>query len=555
MENQTNEFYAGLTIGPIMDVMRHSKKTKEQWFGSYFFSWYMEKVMHLLAKELGKDIFLTPHLPDANDGQTKSYGGKFPDRFVLKTNCPHDELFNHIQTACLDTQQFFANMIHTIVSNKKRSQKLMDESQINETLKHYLQIRFFCLSSNAFYSHAHAENKDLPVAIAYNILDSLESSTIVKPGKSDHTCDVCKTLPACANHKDKHKSSPENLCPMCYIKRFAGNNEKLSDDEIRDQEDDLKNRVPYESGKPIFPSLSEISIHELSHTHKDVIKDCKNEDDDIDLEKLRVKLPKKFKKYHKYFAIVQADGDNLGKLAEDKDMNPQTLSKHLFDFAEQTEGIINSYGGYPVFLGGDDILAYMPVSYQNMSVIDFILDTSKKYAEIVDQGKNKTTISFGLNIVYHKFPLARALEDAADLLFGQAKQCKEKNCVAVCLTNHSGSKTKFMLNFADNEKITQFSNLLKCVINDKNYLPKGIAYNLKRFSHIIAHITSTDQLKAFFDNTLNEPVFSKYKDSLSVLLSFFETYLFSETNKNQAIENIINMLNFIKFITDEADHE
>jgi len=102
-ESQT---YAGLTLGPIYEVMRHSKKTREQWFGSYFFSWFMEIVMKDLAEILGPDIFLTPHLMNH---ESKSYAGKYPDRFVLKTRQPVKYVYHAIESTCCDTCKFFSN--------------------------------------------------------------------------------------------------------------------------------------------------------------------------------------------------------------------------------------------------------------------------------------------------------------------------------------------------------------------------------------------------------------------------------------------------------------
>ncbi|KPA17971.1 CRISPR-associated RAMP Crm2 family protein [Candidatus Magnetomorum sp. HK-1] len=564
MQEQNSSTYAGLTIGPISDVMRHSKKTKEQWFGSYLFSWYMERVMKAIAHDLGANVFLTPHydpqLVQQKDNPIKPLGGKYPDRFVLKTNKPCSDVFKSIETACNDGLDFFSKMIISIIHRHQLSDFLVDESEIFEIIKNYIQIRFFCLTSSDFFAH-YCPEKDLPVDIAYDILDSLESSFIFKPGKSDKTCDVCKTLSACAFAKDLYKDKIEKLCPLCYIKRFASFN------------DDLKKRILHEKNTPIFPSVKEIAINELSPIYDDLINKCKDKEDDIDLNKLHSLLKanktiskddKKtgLKKYHKYFAIVQADGDNLGKLAKDKDMNPQKLSKSLFDFAAKTEELINDYGGYPVFLGGDDILAYMPVCYQGTTVIDFIKEISSEYKKIVDNNKNKTSISFGLNIVYNKFPLARALENVSYLLFDKAKKIAGKNCMAVCQTMHSGSKTQFTLQFdsdkqVDNKKtkLEAFSDMISNTLDNERYLPRGIAHNLERFKKIIAKINNTDRLKAFFDNTLNEPVFMEYSDSLQMLLKFFETFLFTEKDKDQAIDNILNMLYFIKFITDEADHE
>ena len=54
--------YAGFTIGPIHDVMSHSRKTRELWFGSYFFSWFMEKMVEKLMMSYPRIKFLVPYV-------------------------------------------------------------------------------------------------------------------------------------------------------------------------------------------------------------------------------------------------------------------------------------------------------------------------------------------------------------------------------------------------------------------------------------------------------------------------------------------------------------
>ncbi|MCD4764628.1 MAG: hypothetical protein K8R28_11480 [Desulfobacterales bacterium] len=100
--------YAGFTIGPIYDVMRHSKKTRELWFGSYFFSWYMERLTTGLKKNNQQDIeFFTPYI--SPNGKIKtSLGGKFHDRFVLASKSLEPEkLYEIIKSACEDNLKFF----------------------------------------------------------------------------------------------------------------------------------------------------------------------------------------------------------------------------------------------------------------------------------------------------------------------------------------------------------------------------------------------------------------------------------------------------------------
>jgi hypothetical protein len=381
--------------------MRHSKKTREQWFGSYFFSWFMEYIMIELSQKLGDEIFfLTPHLMDRPN---ISYGGKYPDRFVLQAKKSVENMYAEMDTICSKTRQFFSKFIYGI-SDKKINVEI---DAIDQFLASFLQIRFFCMTIDDFFKvkqpqicpKCQASNEHLksiaadcnskeiavnwqctqcnaihagasPVDIAYTILDSLESSFMFSPGKSDQTCDVCKLHPACAIAKE------ERLCPICFMKRFAHQSEYL------------RNRVYFEKEFRVFPSIQEISIHSLEKEYPDIIKACtqrdKHNDQEINLEALQKKLGNVFQTYHKYFAIILADGDNLGQLASVPGNDAHELSRRLFEFAERTEVLIRDYGGYPIFLGGDDILAFMPVCYQDQTVMDFVKHVSGEYMNIVD---------------------------------------------------------------------------------------------------------------------------------------------------------------------------
>jgi len=73
----------------------------------------------------------------------------------------------------------------------------------------------------------------------------------------------------------------------------------------------------------------------------------------------------KFKQPHKYIAIVQSDGDNVGKLIKEiYKSNPAKIkefSKALSDFALEAAEEIQKYGGETVYAGGDDLLFFAPV--------------------------------------------------------------------------------------------------------------------------------------------------------------------------------------------------
>jgi len=560
MENDIQS-YAGFTIGPIYDVMRHSKKTRELWFGSYFFSWYMEK---LISELIGNDVeFLTPYTNlDKSDKliPNNTFGGKYHDRFVAYSSLSPKELYEKIKRANEANLAWFSKMIADSSDS--------DINKILNIMNGYLQTRFFAIEKEEI------EKKDA-VGIIDNYLNTMEENFIFAPGKSEKTCQRCKTLPAITDVEFKDKKEDGTiedkklmLCPFCFVKFRANHIQKLKEKLNRD--------------KISYPSIMEISAKELFENEKIKDKIPEDEDGDINFEGIKKiieeynkdaeekdKIP--VKPFHKYFAIVQADGDNLGNLAKTIE-NPNELSKRLFDFAEIAENKITEYGGVPIYLGGDDILAFMPVHYKMKNVLDFIQDISEIYmntvnnktsevsktSEVFTSINNKTSevsktsevftsISFGVNIAYYKFPLSNALKNAGNLLFGEAK--KTKKSAAVCLTKHSGSEISFTLKLESCEFLL-FKNLLDDRLNDLITIPRGIHYNLGRFKKMIENIPDKNRLEAFFENNFNESSHEDFKPGIKQVLELLAYYLFAG-DILKPFESVMNLLNFIKFLTGE----
>ncbi|MCD4764629.1 MAG: hypothetical protein K8R28_11485 [Desulfobacterales bacterium] len=317
------------------------------------------------------------------------------------------------------------------------------------------------------------------VAVVDDYLNTMEDAFIFSPGKSAHTCQKCKTLPGIVRDTEETDNGDRQsivLCPICFVK-YRSN---IIDELIERVQDrlcsDKKLNYPYIKNKKsiIYPSIQKIAASHIFGDEKFAEKLGDNDADEIsddEINKILKELGKKpLKPFHKYFAVVQADGDDIRKLAKEmlnSFQKPDSLSKALFEFADHAETIITEYGGVPIFLGGDDILAFMPVYYKGCTVIDFIKALDNKYRMLVNygNGKTKTALSFGVNMAYGKFPLSTATRRAASLLFEETKKRSnnKKNKAAICLTMHSGTEAKTVLSISG-KKFEIFTNLLRGVM-------------------------------------------------------------------------------------------
>lgn len=159
-------------------------------------------------------------------------------------------------------------------------------------------------------------------------------------------------------------------------------------------------------------------------------------------------------KSDKYICIVQADGDNMGKVVSSLSMNSvSALSECLLNFGQRSCEIIRAYGGLPIYAGGDDLLFLTPILSSKGTILNLIEDIDKEYKNVqkyVEEQMVKdtkgndieTSMSYGIGMTYYKFPLYEALESSRNLLFDTAKSVDNKNAIAWILQKHAGSSFK-----------------------------------------------------------------------------------------------------------------
>ena len=128
-----------------------------------------------------------------------------------------------------------------------------------------------------------------------------------------------------------------------------------------------------------------------------------------------------------YYAILQADGDDmgvrLGKIQSAEEH--REFSRTLADFAKSVGDIVKRHDGFLVYAGGDDVLAFLPVT----TAVECARSIAKAFADRV--GAN---LSAGIAIVHYKQPLSISREQASEAQ-RKAKIHNGKN--ALCLALHT----------------------------------------------------------------------------------------------------------------------
>lgn len=282
-------------------------------------------------------------------------------------------------------------------------------------------------------------------------------------------------------------------------------------------------------GKNRFESLPEIALSGLVDKEliRKKLKEYNDEEEKIFQDKeIKQYIPDNTN-YYKYIAIVQADGDNMGKVIEKIGEDKKKLnefSKMLFNFCKNATKKTDNFGARMIYAGGDDLLFFAPVLGKNKkSIFELCNDLSKDFdSEIEKLGLKDVnpTISFGVSISYYKFPLYEARENAVDLLFNKAKKGR-KNAIAFKIIKHSGQTFDGVI-YKDDEVLDEFLKIIS--FNEKfdaNFL-HSIYSKLSMYKPVFKEIMNNEnRLQNFFKNNFNEN-YSYYKSFFNNLIKLIE---------------------------------
>ena len=146
-----------------------------------------------------------------------------------------------------------------------------------------------------------------------------------------------------------------------------------------------------------------------------------------------------------HYALLLADGDNMGKTidAQDDPEKHRKLSQRLSEFASTASQMVINHGGVPIYVGGDDVLAYLPLH----TALECVSDLNTRFNQAMqefsfsdsdDGGQHSPTLSGGLVIAHHLTPLSDVL-DMARRAEKQAKRIPGKNALVIISSKRGGA--------------------------------------------------------------------------------------------------------------------
>ncbi len=531
--------YTALTIGPIHGSMVLAKKTRELWAASFIFSWLMRKVIEVIRTRVDDDQFIIPNPDGATGAPTRA--GIFPDRLILESD---DGLYKELQEAVDKALDSFCKQVKPCLNG-------VSEDEIKTYFRNYFKTYIAETEIDLKDSHTKSDD-DNPIFIMNKILANCELQDKYIP------CDkelFLRVLENFAKQSGVDFLSPGKSFPS--LLRIAIKGLELEIKRINDAISNAK-------------SIKRDELKSKTDKNNDEIeKEIKSiDEDDFLWEGLIAQkdIKQNLKTAHRYVAIVQADGDNVGALIKSIYANErdkiQTFSKALADFAGKAANEIEKYGGEPVYAGGDDLLFFAPVVTKDKNVFDLIdviddvfmkkiLDNGN-LSNVLEKAEKTPSMSYGVSITYFKYPMHEAIEQAKDLLFNKAKT-GDKNAIAFKIQKHSGGYFEDVI-FKD----TEFAVLInKIRSNADTKIISSLIYNLENQKAILKEIAADNSrldnfFKNFYDETVhlesaNNAFIQNVKDL--VHLAFCE----NKDNPDKALNKVYSGLRLIKFIRRDYD--
>ena len=500
--------YTAVTLGPIYDTFQLTSTPGGTWCASYIFSWLAKEIItHLINDGISRDDFIAPVF-NVTDDEIFIPGGR--DVAARGVGLFFDHII--VKGDCMAKAKAARGAaIHALAEMvaeaiHKETEKLDEKNnEVNQWMVKYLRI---------YIAVKDVSEGEGVIAAFGNTLAALECEPHYCPVDSGNPL---LTLfegdsPVRKNRCLKDFSLVKSLADWML---FKGGEEK----NIRD----IKSIANPSGSTPVWKSEN-------------------------------------------YYCVLNSDGDSMGKLfaACDSDERAKQLSEKSFQYCVDSAKMILDYGGVPLYAGGDDLLAILPVTGtapkegttenqdspdKEISVFELVNRLNAKFNEaFADERKlnpGKPSLSVGLSIQHIKSPLYEALDRAFGLLHQAKASSDMKNGLCVDLQKHSGQSFQYTVRvMSDNSDLLRLLDKMitdarKAKMNeqaksaakqkeDMNIFLSGAGYVLETYSallvsaisHYIDDGCAGESIDHFFKNMFDNDAQKKYEAYLNGLRDY-----------------------------------
>ena len=492
--------YLAITIGPIYKTIQQARATREIWAASFVFSLMMKEILKQLDQHDKVATILNPAVSTVHENEWFHGAGIYPDRCQVQLK--EGQTFTTEDMAAFRTAVF-----DTLLGGALKEQ----------------QTYFHIYAVQATYpaEMVNDPNLDTTKNVIHRLNKVMDNAELQVNFRQTGATPIIKKL-----------TTRNNLNKL----RAAGIG---AEDEVflADGEDKR------------LPSLIEISTQALKAepTYKNLVTDVvwenlrRNDNngnltlaEEGILKTLKAEVKDKFRMHHKYYAIVQSDGDGIGDAITKVGNNPRAtaeFSEKLMEFSKFAAGEIAAFGAIPVYIGGDDLLFIAPLVNEKAGVKETLFELMERLE--ANYKVDKTTMSYGIAISYYKYPMDKILDMAYDQLFKRAKKFnirteaeraanekgRAKDAVAFNLRKGSGQFFGTMLP-KRTAAYTEFLTLIKKAKNLEEAFVSSLIYTLEKHSYLLFDALEHQAEANFFEHHFNEKKESENEQFIAAIQTF-----------------------------------
>ncbi len=457
-------------IGPVQDFIATARRSRDLWYGSWMLSELSKAAALAIADNGGQLIF--PAITQAAD---LAAAGKFnaPNKVVAVTNDSPSGMADMAQSAV----QRRLHELRDDAFKPLTSEPLFDRALASRQIDDLVEFYWVSVPFNDDQGYAGARQmaevllsarkatRDFgPVSGAYipkSSLDGVRESAIHEDAyPAPNVNDDEKQKKSKRLYESFRARPAERLSGVDVLKRLGASNSasfpSTSDmaarpflkhvDSIKEQGSErLLNEI-----RSLFAD-SDIPDNETDGAVLFPSRLTELISDDDKRKEIADQLEKRLDTYagsvrpQPYYALLVADGDNMGKAIDCLTSLPNAQKRHvelsltLSQFAAQVKEFVEDrHQGALIYSGGDDIMAYLPLH----TALDCAHELAEEFAKAMERFKTtdgaSPTLSTGIVVAHHLEPLSDTL-DLARSAEKAAKTVHGKHGLAITVSKRSGT--------------------------------------------------------------------------------------------------------------------
>ncbi len=521
--------YLAITIGPIYQTIQRAKKTRELWAASFVLSQFMRAILTRL-EDAKYGIALSPDVDALKDAAKHHGAGIWNDNCFYLVHAERVEALKAKLPELLRAAKAEALASVPLDHEPGRRKLPLSAAQLSELFDRH----FYC--SAILHSRTPDQAGQEKVLIELGKQLAATETLYLGPEQYDDCVAEALFLPETVKNLYKTGFDPGDDRVFTFVSDTVGRRFRrmpslleIATREFRKPVFSVKYKALEAAiSKQIGPQDADAqSASDIETAELELERIAGTPDDDSTILHILKGIQTAdgkpvFKKRHKYVAVVQSDGDGIGRIIRDI---PDTDVKRMTDFSSQLMAFskaavdeVADYGGLPVYAGGDDLLFIAPLQNAgDKNLFDLLATLQRHFAAQPMLAAANATISFGVSIFYYKFPMGEAIDEGRKQLFRIAKKLRfspagaetgrpavqEKNALAFRVLLHGGQAFGAVLQ-QQGAVWSTWTDLLHQQAQADTAFLSGLVHKLEQLEFLLEDACAHQAAGFFFERHFNE---------------------------------------------------